>query len=78
MVKIHLEVVSCKQCPKMDLRNPWSSDGWDRMIDWHCTAADRGIAGSVEWHEERRITIPDWCPLTCKECTDVKQSDDKK
>ncbi len=65
MVKIHLEIISCNKCPKMDERNPWSSDGFDRMIDWHCTEADRKIAGSVEWHD--KIPIPEWCPLLCKD-----------
>ncbi len=72
MTKIHFEIVSCNQCPKKDERNQWSSDGFDRMVDWHCTEANRKIAGAVEWHEEKKIKIPDWCPLLCKECSDVK------
>jgi hypothetical protein len=62
-VKVHLEIVSCRECPHFKTQNAWSSDGWDRMEDWHCKKADRKIQGSVEWHEERKIKVPDWCPI---------------
>lgn len=59
-----MELKSCKQCPKFKTGNQWSSDGWDRMEDWICTELnDRIISGSVEWHEEDKIKIPDWCPM---------------
>ena len=65
-VSIRLEISSCNQCKFFDTRNPWSSDGWDRMIDWHCLKADQKIQGSVEWHEESKIAVPDWCPIQIK------------
>lgn len=59
-----LPIEHCRKCPNLEIGNFWSSDGWDRMEDWMCKAADlRVIQGAVEWHEESDIKIPDWCPL---------------
>lgn len=59
-----LPISSCLECPHRKEANPWSSDGWDRMIDWICQKANnKTIAGAVEFHEERKIKIPNWCPL---------------
>jgi hypothetical protein len=64
MTKISLEITSCKDCPFFKTANQWSSDGWDRMEDWICKKdGDKKIQGSVEWHEESKIKIPDWCPI---------------
>jgi hypothetical protein len=70
MAKIQLEISSCSKCPHWREANPWSSDGWDRMIDWFCSATatpespmGRKIRGAVEWHEEKKIAIPNWCPI---------------
>lgn len=62
MTKIVIDIKSCKDCPFFDTRNQWSSDGWDRMEDWYCKRAEKKIQGAVEWHEEKKIQIPDWCP----------------
>ncbi len=63
---IVLEINSCKERPNRVEKNPWSSDGWDRMIDWFCTKSvpERKIAGAVEWQEEKKIAVPDWCPIS--------------
>lgn len=63
-MKAMLEIKSCKLCPNKKEANHWSSDGWDRMCDWVCSAKeDRKIAGSVEWFDESQISIPEWCPI---------------
>lgn len=65
--KIVLEIESCKQCPAFKTGNFWSSDGWDRMVDWMCKdMEDKKIQGAVEWHEENKIKIPEWCPKKLK------------
>lgn len=61
-----LELNSCKECPYFVRGNPYSSDGFDRMEDWFCKNPElinKKISGAVEWHEENKIPIPDWCPL---------------
>ncbi|CAB4196694.1 hypothetical protein UFOVP1290_214 [uncultured Caudovirales phage] len=64
---VSLPIKSCMDCPHHKESNPFSTDGWDRMVDWFCTASnDKKIAGGVEWHEEKKITIPEWCPLEDK------------
>lgn len=66
MAKIILEIETCLKCPYFKTGNQWSSDGWDRMEDWICTKMnpEKKIAGAVEWHEERKIKIPEWCPIS--------------
>lgn len=63
MADIKITIESCQKCPFFKTTNQWSSDGWDRMEDWICIKADnRKIQGAVEWHEENKIKIPEWCP----------------
>jgi hypothetical protein len=64
-MKIAVEINSCKQCPHFITENHYSSDGWDKMEDWVCNKMEpkKKIQGAVEWHEERKIKIPDWCPI---------------
>ena len=62
-MEIKIEINSCKQCPFFNTANQWSSDGWDRMEDWVCKKNNaKTIAKAVEWHEEKHIEIPEWCP----------------
>ena len=61
-MKIELEISSCRECPYFKKSNPWSSDGFDQMIDWVCSVKNKVIQHSVEWHEESKIEIPSWCP----------------
>lgn len=67
-----LTLNSCKDCPFFKISDQYSSDSWDRMEDWHCTKSDRKIAGAVEWHEEKKIKIPDWCPISVGAIRDEK------
>ena len=69
--QVFLPITHCSQCPYKNETNFYSTDGWDRMCDWVCeklkdnkTGLPMKIQGSVEWHEEKTIQIPDWCPLT--------------
>ena len=62
MTLITIEIESCKKCPNFGTENPWSSDGWDRMEDWVCKKNGKTICKHVEWHEENKIKIPEWCP----------------
>jgi len=63
MTKILIEIKSCKECQHFKQSNEYSTDGWDRMADWICTKADKKIQGAVEWHEETKIEVPEWCPV---------------
>jgi hypothetical protein len=68
VVNVVIELKSCKECPYFKTANQWSSDGWDRMEDWICTKMnDKKIQGAVEWYEESKIKIPDWCPILVNE-----------
>jgi hypothetical protein len=77
------EIKSCRDCPNKESTNFWSSDGWDRMEDWECKLLpgdgeknkNKKISGAVEWHEENKIPIPDWCPLDDKKDPEWKDYD---
>lgn len=72
MKKIPVEK-SCQKCEYFKTGNFHSTDSWDRMEDWMCKKSDnRIIAGSVEWHEEKYIEIPDWCPISKSALRDKK------
>lgn len=67
MPQIAIEIKNCRNCPNLKTGNFWSSDGWDRMEDWMCKLMDdKKIAGCVEWFEESKIAIPEWCPILIK------------
>ena len=63
--KIVIEIKNCQKCPFFRTANEYSTDGWDRMEDWMCakTYPHKVIQGGVEWHEESKIQIPEWCPI---------------
>jgi hypothetical protein len=63
MARIVIEIENCKQCPYFKTDTPWTSDGFDFMEDWICTKENKTIQGAVEWHEESKIKIPDWCQI---------------
>ena len=57
------------------------------MEDWQCWHSKcqtkngpRKIQGSVEWHEESKILVPDWCPILvpCLRTADEAASDAKE
>lgn len=65
MTKIKIDIKTCKDCPHFKEGDTFSSDGWDRMTDWVCTKTEphKNIANGVEWHEEKKIKVPEWCPV---------------
>ena len=67
MKTITIQIQNCKGCPHFKTENQWSSDGWDRMEDWVCSKNGRMIATCVEWFGEKRIEVPDWCPIKVEE-----------
>lgn len=58
-----IEIPNCKSCPYFKAANCCSSDGFDRMEDWICGKTGKKIQSAVEWHEESKIPVPDWCPI---------------
>lgn len=70
MAKIIIDIKTCRECPFFKITKVSSTDGWDRgEEDWHCNKKDKKIAGFVEWHEEDKIEVPEWCPYLLKENT---------
>lgn len=63
MPKIILDIKNCKQCPHLKEERLYTSDSWELAYDWFCMNADmKKIEGYVEWHEEKKVEIPTWCP----------------
>lgn len=66
-MKIELEIKSCKECPFFERKRFWTEDSFEEAYDWHCKKMDdMKIQGYVEWHEEKSIEIPEWCPVKVK------------
>lgn len=54
--------MDCQRPIKNDETNMWEVwDDFDCMIDWYCKKSNKMIQGAVEWHEESKINVPDWC-----------------
>jgi len=67
MPKIEIEIKSCQQCPFFKQERMYTSDSLETAFDWFCTKSyNRKIQGYVEWHEENKIKIPEWCPIIIK------------
>lgn len=73
---ITIEINSCKECPHFKEERYYSPDSFEApSYDWYCMKLDKKkIRGYVEWHEESKVKIPDWCPFdktvkdVCKKC----------
>jgi hypothetical protein len=69
MTKITLEIKTCKECPFFEEKRMYTSDSFERPFNWFCTKKEdelgdpMEIAGYVEWHEEKGIEVPKWCPI---------------
>lgn len=64
MTVIKLEITSCKECPFLKQERHYTEDSWETAFNWFCKKVDnKKIQGYVEWHEEKDITVPEWCPI---------------
>lgn len=63
MVKIVLEIKSCKDCPHFKQERMYTEDSFEYVYNWFCKKENgKEIESYVEWHEENKIKIPEWCP----------------
>jgi hypothetical protein len=67
--KIVLEIDNCQSCPFLHRERYYSPDSFEApSFDWYCKKSGmKKIRGYVEWHEESKIPIPDWCEIKVKE-----------
>ena len=65
-MKIEIEIKNCDECPFLRKERFYTSDSFEFAYDWFCTATsnEEKIEGYVEWHEEKDVKVPSWCP--CK------------
>jgi hypothetical protein len=63
MAIIQLEIKTCKECPHFEERRMYTADSFEHANDLFCEKENgKKIQGYVEWHEEKDVKIPDWCP----------------
>lgn len=72
----YVPIKNCKECSNWFTDNYYSTDGWDHMEDWNCKLVGKKIKGAVEWHEEGKIPIPNWCPYIIKKIEDILKEKD--
>lgn len=62
--KAFLEIKHCQKCPFLEQKRHYTADSFETAFNWYCKKKNnKQIAGYVDWHEERDVEIPDWCPL---------------
>jgi hypothetical protein len=67
-MKIILDIKTCKECPFFEQERMYTADSFEEPFDWFCKKMNnRKIRGYVEWHEEKDVPIPDWCPVKVEE-----------
>ena len=67
-MKISIDVATCKDCPFHEAKRHYTADSFEYAHDWLCKKAHgKKIAGYVEWHEEKKVEIPEWCPAKVPE-----------
>ena len=67
MPKITIEIKTCRDCPFFEEKRHYTADSFELAHDWFCKAKNNAkIAGYVEWHEEDKVQVPDWCPVKSK------------
>lgn len=65
-MKIEIDILSCRECPYIEIGPNETTDGWDTGNDWFCKKMNgKIIAGFVEWHDKPKI--PTWCPYIKKD-----------
>lgn len=65
MTTIKIEIKNCMQCPFFKQERLYTADSFEQANDWLCLHPNhkiKKISGYVEWHEEKKVPIPDWCP----------------
>ena len=66
-MKIEFDIKSCRECPFFESKRHYTADSWEIAFNWFCKKKNnKKIAGYVEWHEEKNIKIPKWCPIKSK------------
>ena len=62
-MKVSLEINSCQDCPFFSKERYYTEDSFEHAYNCHCNnTVKTKIQGFVEWHEEKSIQIPEWCP----------------
>ncbi len=66
MTTLKIKIKDCRSCPFFKSERYYTDDSFEHANDWFCHHNPKNvkeIAGYVEWHEESKIPIPNWCPV---------------
>jgi hypothetical protein len=67
MTKICIEIKNCKECPYFKIERMHTAGSFEHAMNWFCGKENnKKIQGYVEFHEESKIKIPEWCPISIK------------
>jgi hypothetical protein len=63
-MEIIIDIKNCKECPFFEQERMYTADSFEEPYNWFCKkgGGKKKIQGYVEWHEESKVPIPDWCP----------------
>lgn len=77
-MKISIKIRNCRDCPYFkserhytpdSFEMAYDPDSFEMAYDWYCHHTPqkvKKIKGYVEWNEESKISIPEWCPAKIK------------
>lgn len=70
MTKVQIDIRNCRDCPFHRSQRHYTDDSFEMAYDWFCTKVNdpdtqqpKKVAGYVEWHEEKDVKVPEWCPI---------------
>jgi len=59
--KIVIEIHNCIKCPFISIIT--KSNEWNHVSTWTCGKNNTLIEDNIEWYEENKIKVPEWCPI---------------
>lgn len=66
-IEVKIPLTTCRKCPHFSEERMYTADSFEIPFNWFCNHGEkRKIRGYVEWHEEDKIEIPNWCPFNDK------------
>ena len=66
MPEIRIKLKNCIGCPYLETNRQYTADSFETCFKWTCKKSDKVIANYVDWNEDDRIKIPEWCEILVK------------
>jgi len=76
---IKLKVKTCQQCPFFLSERAYTADSFEMCFNWFCNKEEKKkIRSYVDWNEEDKVPIPEWCPVLMKDKAEYDSLDEER